>query len=236
MIQKQMLEYQKIDGELNRIERDLRKSEAYQNIKKYKALRQDYEDTLNRFDAKANELKTKLTQAKQTVAKITTVIQELSNEMSHVESSDELKYMSKKLDEQLKLLSATEGEIKDILREGEEIAKKFDEINSKLVAIAKALKTANDDFANQKEAVKPRVMELKSKLDALKPQLDQKLFEMYERISAGKVFPVFVPLSDGNRCGGCRMDMPLGVVETEMQRHGGIMRCEHCGRIMYTAD
>ena len=236
MIQKQMLEYQKIDGELNRIERDLRKSEAYQNLRKYKTLRQDYEDTLNRLDAKASELKNRLAQAKQAVTKINNVIDELTNEMSHVEISDELKYMSKKLDEQLKLLAQVEGEIREILRESEEIAKKFDEINSKLVAVAKALKTANDDFAAQKEAVKPRVMELKSKLDALKPTLDKKLFEMYERISAGKVFPVFVPLNDGNRCGGCRMDMPLGVVETEMQKHGGIMRCEHCGRIMYKVD
>lgn len=236
MIQQQMLEYQKIDGELNRIERDLRKSEAYQNLRKYKTLRQDYEDTLNKLDAKASDLKNKLTQAKQAVAKINAVIEELTNEMTHVESSDELKYMSKKLDEQLKLLSQVEGEIRDVLREGEEISKKFEEINSKLVAIAKAYKSASEEFEAQKESIKPRVKELREKLDALKPQLDKKLFEMYERISAGKVFPVFVPLSDGNRCGGCRMDMPLGVVESEMQKHGGIMRCEHCGRIMYKAD
>ena len=91
MIQKQMLEYQKIDGELNRIERDLRKSEAYQNLRKYKTLRQDYEDTLNRLDAKASELKNRLAQAKQAVTKINNVIDELTNEMSHVEISDELK-------------------------------------------------------------------------------------------------------------------------------------------------
>ena len=236
MIKQQMLEYQKIDDELNRIERDLRKSEAYQNLRKYKALRQEYEDTLNKLDSKASDLKNKLTQAKQAVAKINAVIEELTNEMTHVESSDELKYMSKKLDEQLKLLAQVEGEIRDVLREGEEIAKKFDEINGKLVTIAKAYKTASEEFEAQKESIKPRVKELREKLDALKPQLDKKLFEMYERISAGKVFPVFVPLSDGNRCGGCRMDMPLGVVESEMQKHGGIMRCEHCGRIMYKAD
>ena len=236
MIQQQMLEYQKIDGELNRIERDLRKSEAYQNLKKYRALRTEYEDTLNKLDAKAGDLKNRLAQAKQSVAKINAVIDEHINEMSHVESTDELKYMSKKLDEEIKLLAQVESEIREILREGEEIAKKFEEINAKLPAIAKAYKTASEEFENQKEQIKPRVKELRDKLDALKPQLDKKLFETYERISAGKVFPVFVPLNDGNRCGGCRMDMPLGVVETEMQKHGGIMRCEHCGRIMYTAD
>lgn len=236
MIQQQLLDYQKIDGELNRIERDLRKSESYQNLKKYKVLRQEYEDTLNKLDAKAGDLKNRLAQAKQTVAKITSVIEENTNEMTHVESSDELKYMSKKLDEQIKLLAQVEGDIKDILRESEEIAKKFDEINTKLVTVAKALKQANEDFNSQKEAVKPRVMELRAQLDALKPTLDPNLFETYSRISAGKVFPVFVPLHDRNRCGGCRMDTPLGVVESEMQKHNGIMRCEHCGRIIYKAD
>lgn len=236
MIQQQMLEYQKIDGELNRIERDLRKSEAYQNLKKYKALRAEYEDTLNKLDAKASDLKNRLAQAKQSIAKINAVIDEHTNEMTHVESSDELKYMSKKLDEQLKLLAQVEADIREILREGEEIAKKFEEINAKLPAIAKAYKAASEEFENQKEQIKPRVKELRDKLDALKPQLDKNLFATYERISAGKVFPVFVPLHDGNRCGGCRMDMPLGVVETEMQKHGGIMRCEHCGRIMYKVD
>ncbi len=235
MIQQQMLQYQQLDGEKNRIEKGLKKSEAYQKRKKYKALRQDYEDQLNKLDAKAGELKTQLAQAKQLIAKINAVIDEHAKEISHVESNDELNYMNKKLDEQLKLLANAEKEIRRILQSGEELAKLFDQINANLPKVVAAYNSATEEFNSAMEQVKPRVNEINTQLAKLESQLDPKLFEIYKRISSGKIFPVFVPLKDGTRCGGCQMDMPRAVVENQMQQKG-IMRCEHCGRIIYSAE
>ena len=57
MIQQEMLQYQKLDSELNKIERELKKNEFYVKRKQYKALRQECEENLAKLDAKAAELR-----------------------------------------------------------------------------------------------------------------------------------------------------------------------------------
>ena len=230
-----MLQYQSVDGELNRIERDLRKNENYLKSRQYKALRQECEDNLAKLDAKTAELRTQLATARQSMEKITAEIDEHAKEINDIEDVDELNYMNKKLNEQLDLLASVDKEIKRIVREGEEIAKSFDEISAKLPKLITAFKKATDEFNKATEEVKPRVAELRSKQVELKKVIDPSLFEVYKKVSEGGKHPVFVPLRDGARCGGCQMEMPKAVVDAQFAGKNFI-RCEHCGRVIYKED
>lgn len=232
MIQQEMLQYQSLDSELNRIEKDLRKNEFFVKRKQYKALRAECEENIVKLDAKANELRAQLATAKQNLDKITVVIEEHSKEIADIEDSDELNYMSKKLNEQLDLLAAADREIKRIIKEGEDIAKSFDEINAKLPKIIAGYNKCNEEFSKAADAQKPRVNELKTKQAELKKVIEPSLFEVYRKISDGQIHPVFVPLLNDCQCGGCRMEMPKAVVDTQMANKQ-YMRCEHCGRIIY---
>ena len=235
MIQQEMLQYQSLDSELNRIEKELRKNDSFVKRKQYKALSQECEENLAKLDAKASELKTQLATARQSMEKISAAIDEHAKEISDIEDVDELNYMNKKLNEQLELLSTVEKEIKRILREGEEISKSFDDINVKLPKIVAAYKKANEDFNKAAEEAKPRVNELRGKQADLKKVIDPSLFEIYRKVSEGGLRPVFVPLRDGARCGGCQMEMPKAVVDAQFTGKS-LMRCEHCGRIIYKED
>ena len=235
MIQQEMLQYQSMDAELNRIEKELRKNESFVKRKQYKALSQECEDNLGKLDAKASELRSQLATAKQSMDKITAAIEEHAKEINDIEDVDELNYMNKKLNEQLEQLSAVEKEIKRVLREGEEIAKSFDDINVKLPKLIAAYKKANEDFNKATEEVKPRVNELRAKQNELKKVIEPQLFEIYNKVAAGGLRPVFVPLRDGARCGGCQMEMPKAVVDAHFAGKSFI-RCEHCGRVIYKED
>lgn len=230
-----MLQYQSLDSELNRIEKDLRKNESFLKRKQYKALWQELDESLNKMDAKAVELRSQLAAAKQSMDKITAVIDELSKEITDIEDVDELNYMNKKLNEQLDLLSVAEKEIKRILRESEEISKSFDDINAKLPKVMAAYKKSNDDFNKATEEVAPRVKELRGKQAELKKAIEPQIFEIYNKVAAGGLRPVFVPLRDGMRCGGCQMEMPKAVVDAQFAGKNFI-RCEHCGRVIYKED
>ena len=235
MIQQEMLQYQSLDSELNRIEKDLRKNDNFVKRKQYKALSQECEDNLAKLDAKAAELRNQLAFARQQMDKITSAIEEHAKEINDIEDVDELNYMNKKLNEQVELLSAVEKDIKRILHESEEISKSFDEINTKLPKLVVAYKKANEDFNKAAEEVKPRVTELRAKQAELKKVIDPSLFEIYNKVSAGGLRPVFVPLRDGARCGGCQMEMPKAVVDAQFAGKS-FMRCEHCGRVIYKED
>ena len=235
MIQQEMLEYQSLDGELNRIEKELRKHDSFIKRRQFKALSQECEDNLAKLDARAQDLRNQLAVARQTMDKITEVIEEHSKEIGALEDVDELNYMNRQLSSQLNELSNVEKEIKRIIREGEEIAKAFDEINAKLPKIVAAYKKANEEFNKAAEEVKPRVTELKAKQAELKKVIEPSLFEIYKNVSEGGLHPVFVPLRDGARCGGCQMEMPKAVVDAQMAGKS-YMRCESCGRIIYKQD
>ena len=235
MIQQEMLQYQAVDGELNRIEKDLRKNDSFVKRKQYKALSQECEDNLGKLDAKAQDLRNQLAQARQTMDKITEVIEEHAKEISTLEDVDELNYMNKKLNEQLAELANVEKDIKRILKEGEEISKSIDEINVKLPKLVKLYNKCNEEFAQATAEVKPRVRELQLKQAELKKVIDPSLFDVYKHVSEGGLHPVFVALQDGTRCGGCRMEMPKAVVDSQLSSKP-FMRCEHCGRIIYKED
>lgn len=232
MIQREMLDFQTLDGELNRIEKELRKNEFFIKRKQYKALKQECEDKLIKMESKAGELKNQLAQTTQNLAKINAVIEDYTKEIDCIQDDDELSYMTKKLAEQTELLSAVERDVKRILRDGEEIARLFDELNAKLPKIVAGYNKCNEEFNKAAAEVKPKVNEIKTKQAALKMAIDPELFEKYQKISDGQVYPVFVPLLDECRCGGCRMEMPKAVIEAQM-RGKNYMRCEHCGRIIY---
>ena len=235
MIQQEMLEYQSLDSDLSRIERDLRKNDSFIKRKQYKTLSQECEENLAKLDARAQELKSQLAVAQQTMDKITEVIEEHSKEIGALEDVDELNYMNKQLNAQLAELANVDKEIKRIIREGEDIAKSFEELSAKRPKLLLAYKKANDDFNKATEEAKPRVTELKLKQAELKKVIDPSLFEIYKKVSEGGLRPVFVPLRDGNRCGGCQMEMPKAVVDAQMAGKS-YMRCESCGRIIYKED
>ncbi len=235
MISQQMLQYQSLDSELNRIEKDLRKNENYIKRKQLKAVSQEYEETLNKLDSKSLDLRNQLAVARQTIDKITSVIDEHSKEIEDIESVDELNYMNKKLNEQLEQLASAEKDIKRILREGEEISRQFDDIYSKLPRLASLISKCSDEINKAAAEVKPRVRELQQKQAELKKEIDPALFGVYSKIAEGGLSPVFVPLRDGSRCGGCQMEMPKAVVDSQMASKGYV-RCEHCGRIIYKQE
>ena len=235
MIQQEVLQYQSLDGELIRIERELRKNENYIKSRQYKALRQELEDSLSRLDAKSVDLKSQLAAARQSVEKILASIEEHAKEIHDIEDVDELNYMNKKLNEQLELLSTVDKDIKRILREGEDIAKSFEEISAKLPKVLAAFKKTTDEFNKAKEAIKPRVAELRAQQAELKKVIDPAIFDVYKKVSEGGNYPVYVPLRDGSRCGGCQMEMPKAVVDAQFAVKPFI-RCEHCGRVIYKED
>lgn len=232
MIQQEMLKYQTLDIELNKIERELKKNRYFLKRKEVKAALQAGEDQLARLEQKTVDLRNQLASATQMLQKISAVIDEHTKELADIEDQDELNYMSKKLDEQLALLSNTERDVKQILRDGEELEKTFENISKvQIPRLASEYNKCNAEFDKATQEVKPRVMELRKQQAELKNVIDAGLFEKYKKLSE-QVRPVFVPLMDGNRCGGCRMEMPSAQVEAKMAEKGFLV-CEHCGRIVY---
>lgn len=77
--------------------------------------------------------------------------------------------------------------------------------------------------------LEPQLAELDKKIKQLEPSVDEKIYATYTKMRDDNIFPVFVRLN-GNRCGGCQMELPLSFIDK--LRLKGNLPCEECHRII----
>ncbi|MCM1043553.1 MAG: C4-type zinc ribbon domain-containing protein [Corallococcus sp.] len=226
-----ILEYQKIDGELRRIKRDLEKNEVRMRGKKLNAMRQEMEDTVVKLEAKASELKTTLAGLDKLSEDISASIEEYQHAVKDIEDIDELNYLKKKIATQSDALANAERDCKNIIRDCDEISKKYAEVSGKLPRIVSEYAKCNEEFTKVTAEVEPQIRELRKKQNDLEKQLDgDKYLELYKKVRSQNIYPVFVGLMEPSRCGGCRMDISGASLGRLAEK--GFTRCEHCGRII----
>ena len=84
-------------------------------------------------------------------------------------------------------------------------------------------------IAKMQENLKPQLDEIDKKIASLESKADKDAYELYKKMRNDNIFPVYVKLN-GNRCGGCQMELPLSFVEK--LRLKGQLPCEECRRII----
>lgn len=90
-----------------------------------------------------------------------------------------------------------------------------------------------DMIAKMQEEINPQISDIDKKIKALEPEVDKDIYEIYKKMREDNIFPVFVGLN-GNRCGGCQMELPLSLLEK--LKANGKLKCEECHRIILFDD
>lgn len=93
----------------------------------------------------------------------------------------------------------------------------------------KKVDTLKEMIAKMQENLKPQLDEIDKKIASLESKADKDAYELYKKMRNDNIFPVYVKLN-GNRCGGCQMELPLSFVEK--LRLKGQLPCEECRRII----
>ena len=89
--------------------------------------------------------------------------------------------------------------------------------------------TLKDMIAKMQENLEPQLKEIDEKIKVLEPNVDKEAYAVYKKMRDDNIFPVYVKLN-GNRCGGCQMELPLSFIEKLKSK--GQLPCEECHRII----
>lgn len=225
-----ILQYQKLDSELFKIEKALKNN---QNRK----IANDLYKKANDAQARSVQLET---QAKNLVEQIKKIRQqfEMQNKMlnqvknkdfdnldeKEVENlfvlKDKLAQNSNFLDKNLTRLAEN---VKLVIDEYQKASKIYNEARQKYSACKAA-------YDKELAEVEPKKKEIESKLAEEEKNIAKEDIEKYKRLRKDNIFPVFVPLRD-NHCGGCNIELPVAVVSRI--KDTGALQCEHCHRIIY---
>lgn len=226
---KELLNYQDLDIEIKKMERELQENSDRQNALKMQQYLKDCQAKLIQLGDKAQSIVNAYHQYKDVYTKMAQNVELISK---NANSSDENKLNG--------LLDATASIIENLNKLEKEIASVIAScaaLDNEQVSIMKNARTAKvnmekykENYASAKKIQEEAILAKKKKLEELGKTVNKDLLAKYKQRSAEKN-KVFVPVVSG-KCGGCRMEIPAG--KMNILKNSKFIECENCGRIIYS--
>ena len=230
---KQLLEYQKIDADLKKIENTLANSEERKKAMSAKKYLDGVEENVNKLDDKAGSLSATYNLALSEQEKLKAQQEELMQALEGVSSDTEAQFLLKKVEEVIAKAKKIASDISALSNEIQAVMKEYVSIkNSTKVAQAqyndngKKYNDLKSSFADEKKKIEEALEEIKKKVDA-------GLMERYLKKRANKIFPGVYAVSN-KVCGACNMELSMS--ELNKLKNGEVIECDQCGRILYQAE
>lgn len=226
-----MIQYQKIDMDLYRLEKEYSQSKEIERVYRCKKMFDEKKEALVKL---AKELDDSFAQIAKFDEKITasTAADDIAK-IAPETATDETALSD--LDKEFSVL---EEEITSLSRDVNRILKKINEIgfdnkriNDEMAAINNDYKATNAALEKKKADMLEKAKPIAAKLKALLPELDEGAFNKYKELRKAKKMPAFVVYHEGN-CGGCGMDISIEVGK-KLVKGGDLAECPHCGRVVY---
>ena len=229
MLQK-LLDYQKLEGKLLNLERELESHPSRVTLNKVIALVKDEQNKLLALEDKAKNLMQEYEKSKkeyeETVDTISNLAKMDTATMTEEEISKNIEALNK-LDTSLGFMVRTLSSQQEAVTA---ILKNFETCKNNIVILKQKYKESKLNFDKIEGDIKPKCEEVKKQMQTMEKDLDKTMFTKYKQLRQDKIFPIFVPLNQ-NACGGCSMSLPKAVIDKLKQ--DGYLECEQCRRYIY---
>ena len=225
-----ILQYQKKDFEIIKLERMLNESEN--------------KKITNQMVEKVKESQSKSLQLEKLAQDLNT---EFSNlQKSYEENAKKFEIISKKDFSKL-----SEEEISSLENLTQTILANLSVLDKKFIVLAENIKKTLIQFENAKKnysmarekhkkhkelyeqesnKLAPQLKTLQEELELLEKDIDASVLAKYKQRRQDKTFPIFVPLNN-QTCGGCQMELSIAFANSLKEK--GYGECENCRRIIY---
>lgn len=122
-----------------------------------------------------------------------------------------------------------------LLEQLERVTAEHDELKTELDGLQPTLAELRRREEERVAAVDARIAEAREQRDRLAADVDKPLLRQYEQVRAARRGLALVEVADNQSCGGCRVKLPIHVVQ-KVRRGDGVTRCPSCGRILWNGD
>lgn len=227
---KKMLEYQRLDIELNKLKKSSLNSEDRANLAKLKNYIVESHNKGFQLEDSAKDLLSDYQQLKAQYDSNCDKVQKLiETDINTIELDKVDSFLSQinNLSSELFLLERNIGIIMNKIKAS---LKDFDTTKKNMIKAKEKYSECKEKCDNELASITPKLKEIEGKMASLEKEIPADIFNRYKTIKADKVFPVYVALSDGH-CSGCRVEIPTSKVN-KLKESGSIV-CEQCHRIIY---
>lgn len=225
-----LLEYQKLDGKLLALKRDLEKNPAKQNLNKVVLLVKDSQNKLLELETKAKAAIQDYEKYKAEYEKAFKELNALTKNDLEKMTEEQISASIEKANSLVALLGSLERGLSSQAEAVNAIIKNFDLCRNNIVAYKQKYKESKTQCDELEAGLKPQVESIKKQMLQMEKELDAKLLAKYKHLRQDRIFPVFVPLNQ-NSCGGCSMEVPAALMNK--LKAEGYLECEQCRRYIY---
>lgn len=228
----QLLNYQKTDGNLRKIENELGKSSERKAMNEAKAFMISAKDTIEKIGAKAGELSAQFDKVCAERDAVTGQINDFRSASDNCSDESESSYLLKKAEETMTKLVSLEKETAKLESEIKALLSEYRKIVSDANKMKEIYAKNKEEYAKLKEIKSGEIKEIKDALDKLKKAVDPSVMAVYEKKRVeDKIFPVLVPVVNEAFCGGCGME--LSALSKSKLKTAEVVECDFCKRLLY---
>lgn len=225
-----ILEYQKADNEVIKLERQLYSSED-------KKISQDMINVVKNAQNKSTALDNEARELLQEYNNLKNAYEDNQKSCGAILNTKLDKVALEDLDNVSKNVSNLMDNINILEKKLVLLAERVNAILSDFDATKKKYNNARVKYNEHKakydkivETVTPELEEKRKQVKKLEKDIDPNILAKYKQRRADKIYPVFVQLRN-KCCGGCMMELPSASLQKLKDQ--GFLECEHCRRIIY---
>ncbi len=225
-----ILEYQKLDLELNKIKKSNINSAEKANLSKLKGYIVDAHSKGMALEDDANNLLEDYNNLKKQYDDNSKKIQDLIKvDINSVELDgvDDLLSTINSLSSELFLL---ERNINIIITKIKQSLKDFETTKNNMIKARSKYNEIKAEYDKSVQNLQPKIKEIEDKMKALESDIDKDVLNKYKTMKNDKIFPVYVSFDNGH-CSGCRVEIPTA--RANRLKNDGTIVCEQCHRIIY---
>lgn len=224
-----LLEYQRVDGELRKIEQEIAASDERKKAMQAKAFVKNAESRIAAQDKRAVELKKLRDELALRIEETTKAIAEYADVDELLEGGADVSFYKRNAQQLLERVRAAKGELNKVLAEVESLSAEYKKMMEQGKQMNRQYKEYAEKFRELQASRAAEIAAVQARLQKIGASIPENTLERYKQKRKEKIFPVIVPLTN-NMC-ICGMDLPLA--QQGRLAGGNVIECEHCHRFIY---
>ena len=225
-----LMKYQELDGKIKKIISELNKTNEVITNKKLTNFLKDAEENLKKMETKAKDINGQMLKLGEKYSEGIKTVGELQSGVDKAIDKEELRYILKKIGDVGKSIAVVEREMLTLQKETDEILTKYDALRTQVPIAQKQYGESKIKVSELRKEKEPEIAKLKKELESMEKGIDQKTLEKYKQLKSQNIFPVYVMVTSGGKCGGCQMDFSSGTINQLTDNN--FIICETCGRMV----
>lgn len=228
-----LLDYKKINDELDKLEKQYNEESVVVDFNKCGRASKELTATIEKANADADEISAQMKLLADRYQEALRTLEEHQDTLAHIEDEKEADYLIRAIEKWVSTVAQLASEIAALTKRVTDMQSAFDKATTSYKTAVMQGRALKPEFDKVVATYRPQIADIKTRLKQAEALVAPDQLKHYVALRQMKTKHPIVRLS-GNTCGGCYMEVDVstrGKINVD-----GYVLCQNCGRILYSLD